>query len=100
MTKGVAIGTLSLTNITSGTGTIYGNFYGNSINDITLTISVDSGGTSALSNSQLTVAKGTLTQVDPSSYNLTFTWSGRLDEVIDASSLMVFNVHVALANEP
>ena len=98
--KGVAIGTLSLTNITSGTGTIYGNFYGNSINDITLTISVDSGGTSALSSSQLTVTKGTLTAIDLSSYDLTFTWSGRLDEVIDASSLMVFNVHVALANEP
>ena len=93
--KNVAIGTANNTNLTSGTGVIYGNFFGNGINDITLTISAD--GTAAIDN--LTITKGTLTGSD-SSQDLTYTWSGQTKEVIDSASDMTFNINVALSEEP
>ena len=95
--KTIAVGTSSGTNF-SGYGTIFGNFYNNNINQVTLTISAT--GTSAWNTSNITVTKGTLTQIDPSSYDLTYTWSGQLDEQIDSSSDLTFTVNVALANEP
>ena len=95
--KTIPVGTSSGTNY-SGTGTIFGNFYNNSINQVTLTISATSS--SAWNTSNITVTKGTLTQIDPSSYDLTYTWSGQLDEQIDSSSDLTFTVNVALANEP
>ena len=93
--KTVHIGTANNTNLTSGTGTIYGNFYNNDINNITLTITADS--TAAMDN--LTITKGTLSGQDPSS-DLTYTWTGQLKEDIDSASDMTFNVHVALSEEP
>ncbi len=93
--KTVHIGTANNTNLTSGTGTIYGNFYNNDINNITLTITADT--TAAMDN--LTITKGTLSGQDPSS-DLTYTWTGQLKEDIDSASDMTFNVHVALSEEP
>ena len=95
--KTIPVGTSSGTNY-SGTGTIFGNFYNNNINQVTLTVSATSS--SAWNTSNITVTKGTLTQIDPSSYDLTYTWSGQLDEQIDSSSDLTFTVNVALANEP
>jgi len=93
--KNVAIGTANNTNLTSGTGVIYGNFFGNGINDITLTITASN--TAAMDN--LTITKGTLTGSD-SSQDLTYTWSGQTKEVIDSASDMTFNINVALSEEP
>jgi hypothetical protein len=93
--KNVAIGTPNNTNLISGTGALYGDFNDNGINDITLTITAD--GTAAIDN--LTITKDTLTG-GFNSYDLTYTWEGKTSEVIDASSIMTFNVHVALTNEP
>ena len=95
--KLIPIGTSSGTNY-SGTGTIFGNFYGNSENQVTLSISATSS--SAWNTSNISVTRGTLTQIDPSSYDLTYTWSGQLDEQIDSASDLTFTVNVALANEP
>ena len=93
--KNVAIGTANNTNLTSGTGVIYGNFFGNGINDITLTITASNS--AAMDN--LTITKGTLVGSD-SSQDLSYTWSGQTKEVIDAASDMTFNIHIALTNEP
>ena len=93
--KNVAIGTANNTNLTSGTGVIYGNFFGNGIDDITLTISASNS--AAMDN--LTITKGTLTGAD-NSMDLTYTWSGQTKEVIDAASDMTFNIHVALSEQP
>ena len=95
--KIIPVGTSSGTNY-SGTGTIFGNFYGNSENQVTLSISATSS--SAWNTSNISVTRGTLTQIDPSSYDLTYTWSGQLDEQIDSASDLTFTVNVALANEP
>ena len=93
--KNVAIGTANNTNLTSGTGVIYGNFYGNGVNDITLTISASNS--AAMDN--LNITKGSLVGVAPSQ-DLHYTWTGQTKEVIDASSDMTFNIHVALSEEP
>ena len=93
--KNVAIGTANNTNLTSGTGVIYGNFFGNGIDDITLTISASNS--AAMDN--LTITKGTLTGAD-NSMDLTYTWSGQTKEVIDSASDMTFNIHVALSEQP
>jgi len=74
---------------------LYGNFYGNSVSQITLSISA--AGSSAIDN--LTITRGTLTGQAPAQ-NLYFSWTGRTSEAIDASSDMTFTVGVALANEP
>jgi len=94
--KSVAIGTPNDTNLYSGTGTLAGNFYGNSVSQITLSIAPKSA-TSAIDN--LTITRGTLTGQAPSQ-NLYFSWTGQTAEDIDSSSDMTFIVHVSLANEP
>jgi len=93
--KNVAIGTPNNTNLYSGTGTLYGNFYGNSVSQITLSISA--AGSAAIDN--LTITRGTLTGQAPAQ-NLYYSWTGITSEAIDASSDMTFTVNVALANEP
>lgn len=93
--KSVAIGTPNDTNLYSGTGTLYGNFYGNSVSQITLSISA--AGSAAIDN--LTITRGTLTGQAPAQ-NLYYSWTGITSEAIDASSDMTFTVNVALANEP
>ena len=93
--KSVAIGTPDNTNLYSGTGTLYGNFYGNSVSQITLSISA--AGSAAIDN--LTITRGTLTGQAPAQ-NLYYSWTGTTSEAIDASSDMTFTVGVALANEP
>ena len=93
--KSVAIGTPNNTNLYSGTGTLYGNFYGNSVSQITLSISA--AGSAAIDN--LTITRGTLTGQAPAQ-NLYYSWTGITSEAIDASSDMTFTVNVALANEP
>ena len=96
--KNVLIGTASGTNLTSGTGVMYGNFYGNSYNEITLTISADSS--SAFHQStNLTITKTSLVGVAPSQ-DLHYSWTAQLDEVIDSASDMTFNIAVSLAQEP
>ena len=96
--KSVAYGTLSLTNLTSGTGVMYGNFYGNNLQQITLTMSATSS--SAFHQTQnLTITKTSLVGVAPSQ-DLHYSWTAKLDEVIDASSDMTFNIAVSLANNP
>ena len=97
--KVIYVGSADNTNIT-GTGTLYGNFYGNSINDITLAITPGTGntaGTSCFDN--MTITKGTLSGTD-SSQDLTYTWTAQFDEVITSSSTPIFNVQVSLTNEP
>jgi hypothetical protein len=93
--KSVAIGTPNDTSLYSGTGTLYGNFYGNSVSQITLSISA--AGSAAIDN--LTITRGTLTGQAPAQ-NLYYSWTGITSEAIDASSDMTFTVNVALANEP
>ena len=96
--KTVAYGTLSLTNLTSGTGVMYGNFYGNNLQQITLSISATSS--SAFHETQnLTITPTSLVGVAPAQ-DLHYSWTAKLDEVIDASSDMTFNINVALANNP
>lgn len=96
--KNVLIGTASGTNLTSGTGVMYGNFYGNSYNEITLTISADSS--SAFHQStNLTITKTSLVGVAPSQ-DLHYSWTAQLDEEIDSASDMTFNIAVSLAQEP
>ena len=94
--KNVAIGTPNNTNLYSGTGALYGNFYGNSVSQITLSIAPKSA-TSAIDN--LTITRGTLTGQAPAQ-NLYFSWTGQTAEEIDSSSDMTFIVTVSLANEP
>jgi hypothetical protein len=97
-TKNVLIGTASGTNLTSGTGVMYGNFYNNGYNDITLTISATSG--SAFNQStNLTITKTSLVGVAPSQ-DLHYSWTAQLDEEIDSASDMTFNIAVSLAQEP
>jgi hypothetical protein len=96
--KNVLIGTASGTNLTSGSGVMYGNFYGNSYNEITLTISADSS--SAFHQStNLTITKTSIVGIAPSQ-DLHYSWTAQLDEQIDSASDMTFNIHVALASEP
>jgi len=96
--KNVLIGTLSLTNLTSGTGVMYGNFYGNNLQQIALSISATSS--SAFHQTQsLTISPTSLIGVAPSQ-DLHYSWTAKLDEVIDASSDMTFNIAVSLAYEP
>ena len=96
--KSVLIGTLSLTNLVSGTGVLYGNFYGNSLQQITLAISATSS--SAFHQTQsLTITPTTIIGQAPAQ-DLHYSWTAKLDEVIDASSDMTFNIAVSLANEP
>jgi len=86
----------------SGTGTIYGNFYGNNINQITLSITPGTGttdpGTACVDG--LSVSKGPQLTGSGASQELTFTWAGTFDEDITSSSSAIFNVNVALDNEP
>ena len=94
----IAIGTASGTNLTSGSGVMYGNFYGNTLQQISLDISASSS--SAFHQTQsLTISPTSLVGVAPSQ-DLHYTWTAQLDEVIDASSDMTFNIHVGLSNEP
>lgn len=96
--KNVLIGTASGTNLTSGTGVMYGNFYGNTMQEISLSISAQAG--SAFHQTQsLTISPTSLVGVAPSQ-DLHYSWTAQLDEVIDASSDMTFNIAVSLANEP
>ena len=90
------------TNIT-GTGTIYGNFYGNNASQITLTITPGTGNatnTSCFDN--MTVTKGTLSggEYPGDDEELTYTWSAQFDETVTSSSVPTYNINVALANEP
>ena len=96
--KTVAYGTPSGTNLTSGTGVIYGNFYGNSLQQITLSISATSS--SAFNQTQsLTIASTSIVGQAPAQ-DLHYEWTAQTDEIIDASSDMTFNINVALANNP
>ena len=96
--KSVPYGAPSGQNLTGGTGVLYGNFYGNTLQQITLTISAAAN--SAFHQSTgLTITKGSLIGVAPSQ-DLHFTWTAQLDEVIDASSNMTFNIAVSLTNSP
>ena len=85
----------------NGTGTVYGNFYGNALNQITLSITPGPGntdsGTACVDG--LSITKGTLTE-DGASSSLTYTWSGAFDETITSSSKAEINVQVSLFNEP
>ncbi len=97
--KTLLVGTANNTNI-SGTGTIYGNFYGNTLQQITLSISPGTGtstNTSCFDN--MTVTKQSIVGSSTSS-DLHFNWTAQLNETITASSVPIFNVNVALANEP
>jgi hypothetical protein len=96
--KSVPYGAPSGQNLTGGTGVLYGNFYGNTLQQITLTISAASG--SAFNQTTaLTIAKSSLIGQAPSQ-DLHFTWTAQLDEVIDANSDMTFNIAVSLTNSP
>ena len=85
----------------AGTGTIYGNFYGNTLSQITLSITPGPGntdsGTACVDG--LSITKGTLTE-DGASSSLTYTWAGDFDETVTASSNAEINVQVELDNEP
>ena len=97
--KVIHVGSANNTSIT-GTGTIYGNFYGNSLSQITLAITPGTGNTVATSCfDNMSITKGTLTGTD-SSQDLTYTWTAQFDETITSSSTPVFNVQVSLDNEP
>ena len=96
--KNVLIGTASGTSLTSGTGVMYGNFYGNTLQQISLSISATQA--SAFHQvSGLTISPTSLVGVAPSQ-DLHYSWTAQLDEVIDASSDMTFNIAVSLATEP
>ena len=96
--KNVLIGTASGTNLTSGTGVMYGNFYNNGYNDISLSISATQA--SAFHQvSGLTITKTSLVGVAPSQ-DLHYSWTAQLDEQIDSASDMTFNIAVSLAQEP
>ena len=98
--KIIHIGTADNTNLT-GTGTIYGNFYGNTLSQITLAISEGSGtsnNTSCFDN--LSITKGTLTGSGYGSQDLTYTWSGQFSETVTSSSVPKINVNVTLASNP
>ncbi len=98
--KLVDVGVADNTSV-SGNGTIYGNFYGNSVNQITLSITPGPGntdsGTACVDG--LSVTKGSLTG-SGASQELTYTWAGAFDEVVTASSNAKFNVQVELDMEP
>ena len=97
--KVIHIGVANNTNIT-GTGTIFGNFYGNDLSQITLSITPGTGNTTNTSCfDNMSVTKGTLTGED-GSQDLTYTWSAQFDETVTSSSVPTYNVNVALANEP
>ena len=100
--KIIYVGVADNTNIT-GTGTIYGNFYGNNVNQITLTITPGTGNatnTSCFDN--MTVTKGTLSggEYPGDDEELTYTWSAQFDETVTSSSVPTYNINVALDNEP
>ena len=96
--KSVPYGAPSGQNLTNGTGVLYGNFYGNSLQQITLTISATAN--SAFNQTtNLTIAKSTLVGQAPSQ-DLHYTWTAQTDEIIDASSDMTFNIAVSLTNSP
>ena len=98
-TKVLDVGTANNTNI-SGTGTIYGNFYGNTLQQITLSISPGTGtSTNTSCYDNMTVTKTSIVGSSTSS-DLHFNWTAQLNETITASSVPIFNVNVALANEP
>ena len=98
--KLVDVGTANDTAVT-GTGTIYGNFYGNSQSQITLSITPGPGntdsGTACIDG--LSITKGTLSG-SGASQELTYTWSGDFDEQITSTSKAEINVQVSLFNEP
>ena len=98
--KLVDVGTANNTAVT-GTGTVYGNFYGNSQSQITLSITPGPGntdsGTACIDG--LSITKGTLSG-SGASQELTYTWSGDFDETITSSSKAEINVQVSLFNEP
>ena len=97
--KIIHVGAADNTNIT-GTGTIYGNFYGNSLQEISLLITPGTGNstnTSCFDN--MTITKGTLSGSD-ASQDLTYTWSANFDETITSSSTPIYNVQVVLSNNP
>ena len=97
--KVIHIGVADNTSI-SGTGTIFGNFYGNNLSQITLTITPGTGNTTNTSCfDNMSITKGTLTGTD-GSQDLTYTWSAQFDETVTSSSIPTYNVNVALANEP
>ena len=77
---------------------MYGNFYGNNMQQIALTISAQPQSAFHQTNS-LTISPTSLVGVAPSQ-DLHYSWTAQLDEVIDSSSDMTFNIHVALSNEP
>jgi hypothetical protein len=77
---------------------MYGNFYGNTMQEISLNISTQSASAFHTTNS-LTISPTSLVGVAPSQ-DLHYSWTAQLDEEIDASSDMTFNIHVALSNEP
>ena len=90
---GVGVGTTI-----AGTGTIFGNFYGNTIQQITLSISATSE--SCIHQvTNLAVTKGSLTG-SGSSQDLTYTWTAQFDEDIDSASDATFEIDVALFYEP
>ena len=97
-TKSIAYGTPSGTNITSGSGVLYGNFYGNNLQQISLSISAT--GSSAFNQTQsLTISPNNLVGQAPAQ-DLHYTWTAQTDEIIDASSDMTFNITVGLFNNP
>jgi hypothetical protein len=97
-TKSIAYGVASGTNIVSGTGVIYGNFYGNSLSQITLTISA-AAGSAFHQTTNLTISKSNIVGQAPAQ-DLHYNWTAQLDETIDANSDMTFNIAVTLANNP
>ena len=97
LSKLIDFGTASGTNIT-GTGVITGNFYGNAMSEITLSISADSAAC-VHTSTNLTVTKYTLLGSGATA-TLNYTWSAQFDELIDNASDATFTVAVALDNEP
>jgi len=96
--KAIDVGTLSLTSLTSGTGVMYGNFHGNSLQQITLSIS--SASSSAIHQTQeLTITKTSLVGVAPSQ-DLHYTWTAKTDEVISSTSDVSFTIDVDLDYVP
>ena len=82
----------------AGSGIIFGDFNGNTVQQITLSISATSA--SCLHQStNLSVTKGSLTG-SGSNQNLNYTWTAQFDEDIDAASDATFTIAVALDNEP
>lgn len=96
--KAIDVGTLSLTSLTSGTGVMYGNFHGNTLQGIALSIS--SASSSAISQTQeLTISATSLVGVAPSQ-DLHYTWTAKTDEVISSTSDVSFTIDVDLAYVP